>query len=95
MVRQLHLPRGNAPLCIIEHLKSVSSSEFEPLHYFTLVGLLQSLGCGVTVQLQYVRTLNTPFKLLVSASSHVQVTSNALIDRPDPLSLCSGEVSFG
>ncbi len=28
---------------------------------------LPSLGCGVTVQLQYNRTLNTPFKRLVSA----------------------------
>jgi hypothetical protein len=37
----------------------------------------------------------TPFKLSVSASSHVQVTSDALTDRPDPLSLCSGEVSLG
>ena len=37
----------------------------------------------------------TPFKLSVAASSHVQVTSNALTDRPDPLSLCSGEVSLG
>jgi hypothetical protein len=37
----------------------------------------------------------TPFKLLVSASSHVQVTRDALTDRPDPLSLCSGEVSLG
>ena len=35
------------------------------------------------------------FKLSVSASSHVQVTSDALTDRPDPLSLCSGEVSLG
>ncbi len=37
----------------------------------------------------------TAFKLSVSASSHVQVTSDASADRPDPLSLCSGEVSFG
>ena len=37
----------------------------------------------------------TPFKLSVSASSHVQVTRDALTDRPDPLSLCSGEVSLG
>ena len=35
----------------------------------------------------------TPFKLSVSASSHVQVTSDALTDRPDPLSLCSGIVT--
>jgi hypothetical protein len=53
-----------------------------------LVGLQQSLGCHGG---GYITSTPSPTgKLLVLTSSHVQVTIDGLIDRPDPLSLCSG-----
>ena len=58
MVRQLHLPRGSALVCIIRRLKTVSSSEFDPLHCWTFT----ELGF---VELHYgfeLRTVDTPFK---------------------------------
>jgi hypothetical protein len=78
-VRQLHPPGGSAPLCIVGSLKTVSSSEFEPfkLHVISWLDFYKAW----VVQLHNVRTLNTPFKLLVSTSSHVQVTRRCS-DRP-------------
>ena len=61
------------------HYKAFKISLKFRVRTFTLVGLLQSLGF---VELHYgfeLRTLNTPFKRLVSTSSHVQVTKTMLV----------------
>jgi hypothetical protein len=55
VVRQLHLPRGSAHLCIL--VKALSSSDFEPVYFISWSNLHET--CVVEVKLR--QKLNTPF----------------------------------
>ena len=57
MVRQLHLPRGSAHLCILWWSEALSSSDFEPVYFISWSNLHET--CVVEVKLR--QKLNTPF----------------------------------